>query len=57
MIFVILASFLVLYLLCFYKDNIKHTKITFDFGELLDYYVVSPNDNSTYKKVYLKMFV
>lgn len=34
-----------------YKENIKHTKITFDFGDLLDYYIVSPNDNSTYKKV------
>ena len=34
-----------------YKENIKHTKISFDFGELLKYYVVSPNDNSTYKKV------
>ncbi|MCQ2978570.1 MAG: hypothetical protein MJ245_02105 [Clostridia bacterium] len=34
-----------------YKDAIKHTKITFDFGDLANYYVVSPNDNSTYKRV------
>lgn len=34
-----------------FSGNIHHTKIVFDFGELSDYFVITPDDNSVYSVI------